>query len=226
MLNTTQKTILLYTLGGLLGLSGMYVYNRYFKTTGKAIRLAKQEWEKWGEQKIDKYNTIVTQGGLEFQDGFSDRVGRYWKEGTGKNYDGRNRGMAWSATFISWLMKKSGAKNRFKYSTSHSTYIRDSILNRKQNLFNKPFVGFRVKEYAPSIGDLVCYSREKNTDLYDADTPYKSHCDLVVKKGKNFIEVIGGNVRQSVSKRTLITDDKGYLIDNNNNWFVILKSNI
>lgn len=226
MLSTTQKTILLYTAGGLLGFASIFFYDRYLKTTKKAVRLAISEWEKWGEQKIDKYNTIITQGGKEFQEGYSERVGQYWKEGTGKNYDGNNRDIPWSATFISWLMKKSGAKNRFKYSTSHSTYIIDSISNRKRGLLNKPFVGFRVNELAPKVGDLVCYSREISKDLYNTTTPYKSHCDIVVKKGGNFIEVIGGNVGQSVSRRTLVTDNKGYLIDNNSKWFAILKSNI
>lgn len=208
-----RQQILLYGGGAVLAVSAFFVYRRFFTVKGKAVTLAKKEYKKW-------------KGGKEYQPGYAEQVGKYWKEGVGYNYDGYDRDVAWSAAFISWIMKNAGAKDKFKYSSSHSTYIRDSIANRKLNLFKKPFVGFKIDEYAPKVGDLVCYSREDNPDLYDVNTPYKSHCDLVVKKGDNYIEVIGGNVSQAVTAKKVTTDNNGYVIDKNKNWFAVLKNNM
>ena len=221
-----HATILLYTAGGLLGLAGMFFYDRYFSVKAKAVRKAIQEWKDWGEQTVAVYNQTIQSGGKEYDAGFAERVNKYWQEGLNQNYSGYDRDVAWSASFISYIWKDAGAKEKFPYSASHSTYIRDSISNRKINDFSKPFVGLRVTEYAPKVGDMVCYSRESRTDLYDETGAYKSHCDIVVKKGRNFIEVIGGNVRQAVTKKVLLTDDNGRLIDNNNNWFTVIKSNV
>lgn len=225
-MNKQHTTILLYTAGGLLGVAGIFLYDRYFSVRAKAVRKAIQEWEDWGKQTVDVYNQKIVSGGKENEAGYAERVGEYWKEGLGQNYTGYDRNVAWSASFISFLWKKAGAGEKFKYSPSHSTYIRDSISNRKVNDFRKPFVGLRVHEYAPRVGDMVCYSREAKDDLYDEKGAYKSHCDIVVKKGKNFIEVIGGNVDQAVTKKVLMTDDKGRLIDNNSDWFTVIKSNL
>ena len=37
------------------------------------------------------------------------------------------------------------------------------------------------------------------------------------------IDVIGGNVRDSVTKKTLALNNKGQLVDPNHDWFVVLK---
>lgn len=219
-------TILLYTAGGLLGVAGFFLYDKYFSVRANAVRKAVREWEDWGKQTIDINNRTIVSGGKENDSGYAERVGKYWQDALNKNYDGYDRDIAWSASFISYVWKDAGAGDRFPYSESHSTYIRDSISNRKANMFNKPFVGLKVNEYAPKVGDMVCYSREMQQDLYDLTGAYRSHCDIVVAKGKNFIEVIGGNVGQAVTKKILLTDDKGYLIDNNNNWFAVIKSNL
>tara|TARA_R110000850_G_scaffold87677_1_gene188473 strand:+ start:46 stop:723 length:678 start_codon:yes stop_codon:yes gene_type:complete len=225
-MNKQHATILLYTAGGILGVVGLIFYVKTFSVKAKAVRKAKQEWKDWGEQTVNVHNQTIKSGGQENEAGYSDRVKTYWKEGTGLNYDGTDRDVAWSATWISFIWKKAGAGTKFKYSPSHSEYIRDSISNRKANNFSKPFIGLRVSEYAPEVGDMVCYSREGRSDLYNETGAYKSHCDIVVKKGRNFIEVIGGNVGQSVTKKILVTDDNGYLIDNNSDWFTIIKSNL
>jgi hypothetical protein len=224
--NPYHNTILIYTLGGIAGLVGIYFFDRYLKVKNKAAQEAKKEWNIWDNQELDINNNTIKEGRKEFESGYIQKVGDYWREGVGLTYDGNDRDVAWSAAFISSMMKRAGAKNRFKYSASHSDYIRDSINNRKNNDFKKPFLGFKLNEYAPKVGDLICYSRESSSNLYDANYPYKSHCDIVVKTGKNYIDVIGGNVNQSVSKKRLRTDDKGYLVDKNYKWFAVIKSNI
>lgn len=225
-MNKKNATILLYTVGGLLGVSGMFFYDRYFSIRAKAVRKAIREWEDWGKQTVNINNQVIKSGGKENDAGYAERVAQYWKEGVGQSYTGYDRDVAWSASFMSYIWKKAGAGSKFKYSPSHSTYIQDSISNRKANDFKKPFIGLRLPEYAPKVGDMVCYSREAQNDLYDLNGGYKSHCDIVVKTGKNFIEVIGGNVGQAVTKKILMTDDSGRLIDINNNWFTVIKSNL
>jgi len=111
------------------------------------------------------------------------------------------------------------------YSPLHSKYITDSIANRKQGKTNEAFVGYKVNEIAPKVGDLVCYSRQGGID-YDTTGSYKSHCDLVVKKRKNEIEVIGGNVNNAVTKKILSTDNRGVLTDKKYDWFAVIKTNI
>jgi len=131
----------------------------------------------------------------------------------------------WSATFISWLYKKAGERNKFVYNPSHSKYITDSIANRKNGKPNAPFVGYRVNEYSPKVGDMVCYARQSGIN-YDTTGSYKSHCDIVVSTKGNQIEVIGGNVNQSVTKKILKTNSKGILLDSSKNWFTVIKNNI
>ena len=88
-----------------------------------------------------------------------------------------------------------------------------------------PMYEFDGSEIAPKIGDLVCYSRQSGVD-YDTKGSYKSHCDLVVKKSKNQLELIGGNVSQAVTKRIVSVDSKGMITDKNKDWFAVIKTNI
>ena len=112
----------------------------------------------------------------------------------------------------------------FIKSSAHNKYIREYIANRKEGRLSAAFVGYRISEVSPKVGDLVCYGREGQGG-YDATNSYKGHCDIVVAKRPGEIEAIGGNVSDSVTKRILSTDKKGRLIDRNNNWFAIIKNN-
>ena len=51
--------------------------------------------------------------------------------------------------------------------------------------------GWRLNERKPSIGDLVCWSRESGID-YDHQNrgDYKEHCDVVVVIGPDSLDVI------------------------------------
>jgi hypothetical protein len=168
----------------------------------------------------------------ETEDGFFQRVGKYWKEALGiDNRDGRTtvvikgekKRIAWSAAFISWVMKQSGAGNQFKYNESHSVYIRDSIKKRKDQVKDAAFIAFKIDEVSPEVGDLVCAPNESGK-TYDTTSGYMSHCDLVVAKRSNEIDVIGGNVSDSVTKKTLKLDANGKVKDATRPWFVVIKN--
>ena len=213
--------------GAVVGATALFFILRAVLVKYRVIRVAKYEWEGWGKPLYNKKGEKVRGASdLEGEKGFAQRVAKYWKEGTGKDRDGTDD-VAWSSAFISYIMKKGGAKDKFVYNQAHSKYIRDSIANRKSGKYNSPFVGYRLQEYAPKVGDLVCYHREEsNADFYDRTSDYKSHCDLVVKKEKDQLEVIGGNVGNAVSKRIVSIDRNGKLNDRNKKWFAVIKTNI
>ena len=131
------------------------------------------------------------------------------------------KGEAWSAAFISWLIKESGGKDSFKYSASHSVYIRDAIKNRKDN--KGSWKGYKPSEVKIEKGDLVCYARTSGI-TYDTTSSYPSHCDIVseVDRKKKQIRAIGGNVSDSVKESTYSIDNKGFLADTKP--FVVLKN--
>jgi hypothetical protein len=181
--------------------------------------------------------------GQETTNGFWQRVVRYWKEGVNIHHidtpDEVGDGIKnpWSAAFISWIMKEAGAADKFKRDASHSVYIHDAVQKRKNRVVNAPFVAFKVDEVTPEVGDLVCAPRASSADFVKYDTPphYASHCDLVVAKRPNEIDMIGGNVNNSVSKTTIELNTEGKVIPNgkilvNGNpatkrpWFVVIKN--
>lgn len=156
-----------------------------------------------------------------------ERLRKYWREGAGvTNWsDERMKDEAWSAAFISYIMKKSGAGSDWKYSPSHSTYITDSIKNRKENNSN-PFKGYRPEEVKLEVGDIVGKPRQSGV-TYDTKGAYKSHTDVVVSIKNGVADTIGGNVNNSVSltKIPLKPDGK---IDNSKvsgeKYFVVIKN--
>jgi len=136
-------------------------------------------------------------------------LSKYWNASGGPDY---GAGAAWSAAFISWLFHETGAKDKFPYATSHSTYIRKAVENRKAGK-KTGLIGYRPEEYSPKVGDLVCYPRQSGV-TFDSTGAYMSHCDLVVDvdKRNNKITTIGGNVSDSVSKSIYDIDSKGRVI--------------
>jgi hypothetical protein len=220
-----KKTLLYLGLGSLIGATALAVIIRKVLVKYRVVKIAKDEWEGWNKPLIGIDGKVKNKGGSEANRGYAERVGEYWRIGTGQPYDGRDTDVAWSSAFISYIMKKAGAGNKFVYNASHSKYITDSIANRKNGKYNEAFVGYKINEIAPKIGDLVCYSRQSGVD-YDTKGSYKSHCDLVVKKSKNQLELIGGNVSQAVTKRIVSVDSKGMITDKNKDWFAVIKTNI
>ena len=157
--------------------------------------------------------TSPNSGHKEGDDGWYQRVGTYWLDGTNtRDVDGRNHGMPWSAAFISWVMKTSGAGDRFRYSTLHSVYIYQAIRDRLRSNADAGFWCWRLNELKPEIGDIVCWSRQAGID-YDNQNggDYKGHCDIVVEVQSDRVYVIGGNVGNSVTRRPLPLNDFGFL---------------
>lgn len=188
------------------------------KETGfkkKLVDLANKEYNKWNNPiKIIEGNSKTIKD-----------LRAYWK--TGANVNGSDNyyiSNPWSASFISWLFRTAGAGTDFKYSASHSVYIRDAVKNRKLNNKN-PFKGYKINEVDVNVGDLVCKPRQAGV-TYDTTTGYFAHCDLITEINNNTAVAIGGNVSNSVSKT--IIPLKNNKIDQtnpkNSSWFVVIKN--
>jgi hypothetical protein len=171
----------------------------------KLMAAAFGEWNFFGKQTYDMNGNTVTVGHKEGEDGFYQRVAAYWLDGTNtRGIDGRDHEWPWSAAFISWCVKTSGAGNRFRYSTQHSVYIAQAIRDHLNGQADAGYWAWRLNEIRPSAGDIVCWSREPGVDYdHQKGGDYKGHCDIILTVGAGFIEVIGGNVGDSVTKRPL-----------------------
>lgn len=181
------------------------------------------EWRFFGKGAMNKNGGNIRRGKQEHHSSVYKRVGHYWKNGTGLNYDGRDRGQPWSAAFISSMHKDADVGPQFKRSPAHAKYVRDAIFKKKAGDTSAAYWGHRVSERAPQVGDMVAYSRQRGITYDNQPQFYKSHCDIVTAVRDGEIEVIGGNVRHSVTKKFLKTDSKGLLADRRHRWFAILE---
>ena len=195
--------------GGVL----LYINRRKIsKVARNAVDLAKGEFDYWNEGSNQR---------KENEASVFDRLKDYWQEGADIFWSKTKMvNEAWSAAFISYLMKKAGAGDDFKYSASHSVYIRDAIKNRKEDNKN-PFKGYKPEEVKVEKGDLVCYARQGGVG-YDTTGAYKSHCDMVIDVAKDKATTIGGNVSNSVSKTEVDLDDNKQIVDPK--YFVVIKN--
>jgi hypothetical protein len=130
---------------------------------------------------------------------------------------------AWAAT---------SQADQFPISQAHADYIRWAIQARKANVAGASYWGYRVDEAAavPEVGDIIGCSRSgqnlstaQRLAYFERTGAYDSHTDLVVAKRPGEIDVIGGNVRDSVTKKTLALNAAGQLIDTTFPWFVVMK---
>jgi hypothetical protein len=201
------------------------------------ISRAKQEWEFFGKQTVilrGSEESIPHVGAWE-DDGFpySTRVNAYWSAAGKPRLDGMDCQQPWSAAFVTWIMQGAGVpEDQFPPATAHWIYL--SRLIDQSDYPGRWFVPRRVEDYSPNPGDLVCAARgpyrpasfngyTSSEDLRGAHT----HCDLVVAKEGQTLEVIGGNVRNSVSRSTLELNAQGHLQPvPRRPWFVILQNRL
>ena len=186
----------------LLTVSFIYIFSRPKKQKQqsgfkkKLVNLANEEhnaWNKNGTVKEGNQDTI-------------QRLRNYWEVGSGiKKDDNYYINQPWSSAFISYLMRKAGAGDDFKYAQSHSQYIAQAVKNRKENN-SKKFKAYKPNEVKVQVGDLVCYPRQSGVG-YDSKAGYKSHCDLIISVQGNIAVGVGGNVSDSVTKNNYALKD-------------------
>lgn len=194
----------------LLGIIGKIKKMSTFKNN--VAKLALSEWNAWNiPTKVKEGNSRTMQ-----------RLRDYWQKGAKVNgTDEYFVNTAWSAAFISYVMRFSGAGANFPYSARHSVYITKAIKNRKENN-SKAFKGYKPSEVNLEIGDLICYARQEGVN-YDTTGNYASHCDIVTNLTDTEAETIGGNVSNSVTKTKVKLKNGKILSDK---YFVVIKNNL
>lgn len=212
-------------------------------TVEKIVRAALNEWNHWGGSTHDLIRGREAIAKTERDPTFADYVYDTYYKAVVTNPDPNARAhmvariseretptYAWSACTISYIMKTAGyTKSQFTFAESHSIYIREAIAAKNGAVGKASFWGYRIAEMAPDIGDLIGCARQKGLNFaraqawYDRTRGYDSHADVVVAKRDGEIDVIGGNVSDSVTKKTLAIDPSGKLADRSFPWFVVIK---
>jgi hypothetical protein len=156
--------------------------------------------------------------GTETKDPFFKFVGEYWSFGLNNhNIDGRTTFQdesgepfrpAWSAAFISFIMRKSGAEDAFFYHEGHIHYVVKALRDAKNGVDAK-FLGRDPTIHRPKVGDLINAGRgaARNVTFSTVLGKYgskpvpkgnflPSHSDIVVSidAANKKLKTIGGNV--------------------------------
>ena len=138
----------------------------------------------------------------------------------------------WSAVCISYIIRQAGIPaSEFKFAEAHSEYIREAIKARKDKNKDKAYWGLRIDEPEAVLapGDMVGAGRTKGMTfdqaqaLFDRKDHYESHSDIVVAVRSGEADLIGGNVSNSVTKKTIALDAKGKIRDKNLSFVVMKK---
>lgn len=221
------------------------------------VAIAMREWRLFG-QPIDDDPPDTRPEPLpnekpERLPGLWQRVGEYWwfalepsnphASWTGKHdeygrvFPARRDGdFAWSAAFISYVMRVAGAGSGFPYASSHTTYI-----NLAKEMAQGQTAGWimfaeRPESYAPRPGDLICTGRGRAVRLRYDDLPtrhsFPAHCAIVVAGKPGEIAVVGGNVDDAVTLTHVPTTQDGKLatpdgtvVDTRYPWLTVLRIN-
>ncbi len=218
-----------------------------------AITIALREWRLFGQPVRDEPpgTRMTAEADIPMrQEGLWQRVGEYWWLGqdagtaaarwTGRHdqhgqkfpadEDDRH---AWSAAFISYVMRSAGAGRRFPYAIAHATYIDAAWRAALDAEADAVITAEPPERYAPQPGDLICTGRDAATSIRFADLPvldFPSHCDIVVATAMDSIRVIGGNVGAAVAMKHVpvaadgrLVGPDGAILDPRYPWFVVLR---
>ncbi|WP_408734703.1 DUF2272 domain-containing protein [Kozakia baliensis] len=173
--------------------------------------------------------------------GLWQRVGEYWwigqdpyetevswtgkQDGQGQSFAADHDGRyAWSAAFISYVMRVAGANDRFPYSPNHSTYINAAASGQASGLRAQ-----NPATYIPKLGDLLCVGRGKSKSVTYSMLPtsygFPAHCGIVVATNQNAapfgheLSIVGGNVDDAVTLTHVPTDANGALADSSGRFY-------
>lgn len=200
--------------------------------------VARREWTRWGgpAEGLDGRLIGFTDTRMEAKHPFWTFVGEYWKS-VGSDLDGRDS-PAWSAAFISFCFMQAGAGKRFPSHENHSIYV--------SKIDSGKFAGLSLEDLGTTplaVGDLVWASRTGDNcrtppaSFADAKKELKairdkkagsfcSHSDIVVAVRGGEADVIGGNVKQAVTRTTYKLDVNGNIRDGRRNFVGVIKNGL
>lgn len=154
----------------------------------------------------------------------------------GRTTDANGDRWAWSAAFIGagvWAATRGAPW--FAYCEWHSTYVRDAIA-RAQAGGDQPYRAFPIDALPLRRGDIVVQwragigdgagDRPVTFERALSIDPFTSHGDIVVRAGPGGAEMIGGNLADTVMRRSLVLDAAGRLRDTaqtRGHWFALIR---
>jgi hypothetical protein len=218
-----------------------------------AIAIAEREWRLFGSPVDDAppgTKPYLGEAKPERLPGLWQRVGEYWFEGqdatdpshawTGK-HDAKGREFppamgddyAWSAAFVSYVMRIAGAGKQFPYSPSHHVYIDIAARMTRGEPGAWAIRAADPALVAPAPGDLICAGRGAARFLRYTNLPagrFTGHCDIVTEDTPLGWAVIGGNVDDAVTMKHVPHDDAGRITapdgssyDSRTPWMVVVQ---
>jgi Uncharacterized protein conserved in bacteria (DUF2272) len=207
-----------------------------------AVQIALGEWRAFRQPVV--YPNVELPEDEEREEGLWQRVGLYWWLGLDPSWSqsgwtgihdqygqvfpaGRDGFYAWSAAFISYVMRLAGAGSSFPYSENHSDYINAAA----EHAPGVALRAQRVEVYAPQVGDLICLWRGRRVTFDELPAGrFPGHCDIVVAIKPGQLSGIGGNVDNAVAMKYIPTTSDGHLagpdgavVDPDHHWFVVLQ---
>jgi hypothetical protein len=224
-------------------------------STQAVVAIALREWRLFGQPVDDDPPGTrpppLPEDKPEREQGLWQRVGEYWWIGldpgspesgwTGKHDASGvvfpasvDASYAWSAAFISYVMRIAGAGTHFPYAADHADYIDAAVRMTGNASTNWVINARRPEDYAPQPGDLICSGRGPAAKLRYDDLPvehFPAHCGVVVDAAvPGQISIIGGNVDDAVTLTHVpVTPDgklatpDGVVLDTRYPWMIVLQ---
>jgi hypothetical protein len=219
-------------------------------------RIALEEWGEWGRVVVEDGRPRPAGPGQESRLANFPRVLAYWRavEDEGRAAIDRNRGRyatmlaypdapggvwsepAWSAAFISYVLRNAGVDQReFRSSAAHAFYIDSMLADAAAFPAQAPFIPHAVGSYAPVPGDLVCADRSRRPLVSWQDRLAESgqfrpmHCDIVVAVRPGAVQAVGGNIADAVTLSVFPTDAAGRLLTRpagQPTWFAVFENRL
>ena len=170
-----------------------------------AVAIADDEWRAWGQPVYDAdphdQGPVDPDKKAERQPGSWQRVGLYWWIGmnesnrsagwTGKHdaagmifSPGIDGNFAWSAAFVSFVMRMAGAGAAFPYAESHSDYIDAAVAQTLNQTSQYAIQAEPPDAYAPEIGDIICTGRGRAERLTLCRSPGRAFSRALRHRGR------------------------------------------
>lgn len=196
------------------------------------LTTATNEWKRWGFSSVPIHGSKSI-GGRESEQPYVQFVNDYWVTVGQPTRNGKSP-YPWSAAFISFCFKSAAAGAGFPYSESHWGYCAE--------IFAKPKTYPDLKLLDPSssslnVGDLLWAARGGSDCPVPPDSFagavqslkkgawFCSHADVVVELRDGEVDVIGGNVSDSVTKSTYKTVN-GRIRDPRHAWLAVVRNGL
>ncbi|OCJ19853.1 hypothetical protein A6U88_32915 [Agrobacterium sp. B131/95] len=198
------------------------------------VKTASHQWERWGFSVAPLHKPKAVAGSEEKQP-FVGYVHDYWVVVNRPERNGLTD-KPWSAAFISFCFRTADPSNSFPYNEGHYGYCQKILKGMKVG--NPKITIEGPTSTILELGDLIWAGRTGTgcgtpPQTYDAamdalrkkDGFFCSHADIVVAIRPGEVDVIGGNVSDSVTKTTYITSN-GKIVDPRHAWVGVIRNTI